>query len=144
MTTLPNATATKMVVGPVQVQSHCAFQSQVQPGVTTLRVPCAVSLTNVSGQTQYLVAQTTSQTARALPTLTEQTTVTFYPGQSLSLPHPATGQQWQIVIASRKSVRHLMGDLSDAVWVVLGLAAYGGYEIVKNRRAIGQRIKRMF
>ncbi len=142
--TAPTQTAPIMYVGPVQIKTHCAFQSQEQAMSTTLIVPCAMTLTNVSNHTQYLVAQTVSQTARALPALSEQTTMPFYPGQVLSLPNPPSGQRWQIVVMARKSVQHLMNDLSDALWVVLGLAAYGGYELVKNRHAIKQRVQRMF
>lgn len=135
---------TPLQIGPVAVKASCAVKSQVTANDTTLQVPCAIAIKNISGQTQYVIAQTQSASGRGpLPRIQEQSTVTFYPGQVMTLPAPPTGQVWEIVVTARQTVRHLMGDLGDIALVVLGLAAYGGYEVIKQRKTIYHRVKRM-
>lgn len=140
---MPNTNV--MQVGPLGVQASCAFQSKVDPNMTRLIVPCGVRVQNTHQQTLYLTAQSISLNSTTnLPGLHETSTVTFYPGQIMSLPKPPSGQVWQIAVMTRRDVRHMLNRVGDIALVVLGLAAYGGYELVRNRRAITQRVRNIF
>lgn len=137
--------STAMQVGPLSVQASCNFQSRVQPQATTLLVPCAVGLTNTSGHTLFLTVQSQSANGNGpLPQLRETSTVTFYPHQIMTLPAPPTGQRWQIVAVTRKEIRHVLNDMGELSLLILGLAAYGGYEVVKHRKTIVHHIRNVF
>jgi len=136
---------TAIQAGPLRVTYACpqGVTTSVQQGSVTLVATCALSLTNVSNQTQYVIIQSSPIQARTgLPTFTEQSVLTFYPGQTTTVPVPPTGQQWVVTAVSRRSVQHTMASLGDALVLVGGLAVYGAYEAFKQRKTLWHHIRR--
>lgn len=146
MSTLPTAVDAAPVedVGPVAIKAVKPFQSSVQRAGATVTIPSAFAIKNVSRQTLFLTARTMSPESRSVPQIQQTSTVTFYPGQVLVFPAPPAGRVWQVAVVSRRQVRHVVGDLGDFAFIVAGLAAYGGYELIRHRRQYWSQVRQRF
>ena len=130
-------------IGPVRIDAACAFQSRVGTLGTELLIPCPAVLRNTSGVTQYFTAQTVVPN-QGNSAFTTQTTRVLYPGQQAELPAPPHGQAWLVVLVSRTVVNRVVDEFEWVGLGILGFAAYGLVEAIKQRKTIWQRIKRIF
>lgn len=140
------ASTMQAAVGPVTITTDSPFQSQTQGSGTVFVIPRGFRLQNTSGQTLFLSVESTADSAqrRRIPAMRETSTVTLYPGQRYDAPEPPAHQVWQVAVFTRRMIRHTLNDLGDFALVIAGLAAYGGYEVVKQRKTIYHRVRRLF
>ncbi len=129
-------------IGPVRIEASCGFQSRSSSLGTDLLIPCRATLKNTSRVTQYFTAQ--SVVPNPDTQFTTQTTRVLYPGQTANLPAPPHNQSWLITLVSRTVVNRVTDEFEWIGVGVLGFAVYGLVEAIRQRKTIGQRIKRFF
>lgn len=105
--------------GPLQIDSPCQV-----PTVGPLVLQCAATIRNV-GPRSVTVAAVDHHggpgTIMAIP-----------PGQSMTLGAPPTGL-WQLVLVETRQVAGTVDSLGIVALGILGLAIYGGVELVRGQ-----------
>ena len=121
-------------VGPLTVIASCTPDVALPDMGLVLR--CGGMLRNggshalwVQAQTQPCGCQGAPGAAVGVPITTLEQTL--QPQASMTLPAPATGQQWVIVFAARRNLEDIGLAVLGGGLVVLGLAGVGLVDVVK-------------
>lgn len=120
------------MVGPVSVDAQCAVKAT---GSLSFEVACAAKVKSMDYRTVYLcVSLVGAPSNTQLVGVNRQ--IRLIPGGEVTLKAPPVpGSRWQVVIITQSEL-HRAAEAGGLIgYAILGLAAYGGYSLVRDYQA---------